>query len=219
MFEFFAALAAFLAAHTLPRATGARDRLIARFGRGRYMAAYSAVSVLSLVWLISAAARAPYVEIWAPSPALAAVPMAAMPVAFMLFAAGATRANPASVSFRGGPADAAAPGILALTRHPILWAFFGWSASHLAANGDVVGVTLFGGFAAFSLAGMRMMEARAAARGEVEALSLARGGLGERLRRAWSPRLAAELAAGLALWAAALALHDPVIGVDPLAWF
>jgi uncharacterized membrane protein len=110
-----------------------------------------------------------------------------------------------------------------LLRHPLLWAFFLWSASHLIANGDLVGFILFGSLAAFSLAGMRRLERRARERlSEADyaaALALTSGGLGERLRRVASLQSLVDVFVGLVLYAALLYLHGPVIGVEPLARF
>ena len=111
----------------------------------------------------------------------------------------------------------------ALVRHPILWSFFLWSSSHAIANGDLVTLIMFGGFALFSLAGMRLQERRAQRRMTPvdfdTAMAVARGGLGHRLRRTWSGRTAAELACGIVLYAMLLELHGPAIGIDPLAYF
>ncbi|SFJ23365.1 NnrU family protein [Albimonas pacifica] len=218
MLEFALAFAAFLAAHVVPAASGLRTAAVARLGRRAWVIGYSLVSVGLLAWLVSAAARAPYVELWAPGRAAALAPFAAMPLACVLLVAGAGRANPVSVSFRGGAADAARPGVLAITRHPILWAFALWGGSHALANGDLVSVVMFGGFALFALVGMRGLERRARRRGEAAAFGLASGPPGARLRRAASWRLAAEAGLGLALFLVLLALHGPVLGVDPTAW-
>lgn len=215
MVEFLVAYAAFLAAHVLPRLTGARDRAVARFGRGAYMAGYGVLSVALLVWLVSAALRAPVLEIWAPSRPLMLAPHVLMPLACLLLAGAAARPNPGSVAFVGGPAPETAAGLPALVRHPVLWAFGLWALGHVAANGDVAAVALFGGFAVFAFAGMAALDRRAARAGIPPT---ARGPFAARLARAWSPRLAVEIAAGLALWALLLALHGPVIGVDPRGW-
>lgn len=223
MAEFAAALLVFLAAHSLPAATGLRGRLIARIGRRAYLTLYSLVSIVVLVWLIAAAQRAPTVSVWGPGPATSLVPLVAMIPACLLFAAAVTRPNPLSVSFVGGASSKTGPGVLALTRHPILWSFFLWAAAHAVANGDVVGLILFGGFAAFSLFGMALMVKRArhamTPAGFAAAWAVAEGSPGARLRRAWSFRTAVELAAGIALYAAALTAHGAVIGIDPLAYF
>lgn len=223
MLEFALSLLFFLAAHSLPAATGLRGRMIAGIGRRAYMTLYSLVSLGALVWLITAAQRAPTVMVWAPGPATALAPVIAMVPACLLFAAGVGRPNPLSVSFRSGPTPPSAPGILAVTRHPVLWSFLLWAGAHAIANGDLVGLILFGGFAAFSLAGMALFVRRARRSMSAEAFAaawqVAAGPLAGRLRRAWSARTGLELLAGAALYAAALWAHGPVLGVDPLAMF
>ncbi|MEM7124373.1 MAG: NnrU family protein [Pseudomonadota bacterium] len=221
MIEFLIALAAFIAAHVLPAATGLRARLIDRLGRSTYLIGYSAVSLVTLVWLVSAALRAPYIGLWPTGPVTALVPIVAMLPACVLAAGAATRPNPLSISFLGGQTDPEKPGILALVRHPILWAFFLWSASHAIANGDLVALIMFGGFALFSLAGMGRMERRAKQTMTPDdfqaAMAISRGASADRLRQAFSVRTVIELVAGVVLFAALLALHGPVIGIYPLA--
>jgi uncharacterized membrane protein len=221
MLEFALALSVFLAAHALPRITGLRDRLIGRFGRAPYLAGYSALSFAVLVWLITAAWRAPYVPLWQPSAATAMVPLIAMLPVCLLFSGAALRPNPLSVSFVGGDTDPEHPGVLALTRHPMLWGFFLWSASHAVANGDLVGTIMFGGFAVFSLTGMRVLEKRARRRMSPEswarAIAIASGPLTARLSRAASARTALEVLAGAAIYALLLWAHPYLFGVDPLA--
>jgi uncharacterized membrane protein len=221
MLEFALALSVFLAAHALPRITGLRDRLIGRFGRAPYIAGYSVLSMALLIWLITAAWRAPYVPMWQPSATTAIVPLIAMLPVCLLFAGAVFRPNPLSVSFVGGDTDPENPGVLALTRHPMLWGFFLWSASHAVANGDLVGTIMFGGFAAFSLAGMRILQKRARQRMSPEgwgrATAIASGSLPSRLKRAASPRMALEALAGTALYGLLLWAHPLLFGVDPLA--
>ncbi|WP_420346451.1 NnrU family protein [Pelagibius sp.] len=223
MIEFALAILVFLGAHVLPAATGLRGALIDRMGRRLYVAAYSLVSLATIAWVIVAAGRAPYLELWPPSGSAALVPFLAMIPASLLFAAAVLRPNPLSVSFRGGITDPQNPGLLALTRHPILWAFFFWAAGHLVANGDVVSVVLFGALSAFSLMGMRRLEKRAAQRLSAEdlaaAMAVAEGPFTARLARALSLRTGVELLAGFLLYGIFLHVHEAVIGVDPLAAF
>ena len=220
MLEFFAAIFVFLAAHVLPAATGLRARLITWLGRGIYIALYSLVSLATIAWVIVAALGAPHIALWAPGPLTAAVPLVAMLPACLLFAGAALRPNPLSVSFAGGLGDPKAPGLLALTRHPILWAFFLWAASHLIANGDLVSLILFGSFALFSLLGMKRLEGRARTRlSQAEfdaATTVATGPLAARAGRAVSLRCFFELLAGVLLYGLFVYFHELVIGVDPL---
>lgn len=222
MIEFLIAMAVFLAAHILPAATGLRAALIGRLGRRPYLALYSLVSLATIAWVIVAALAAPYIELWAPSRWAALVPIIAMPVACILFAAAVLQPNPLSVSFRAGLPDPRKAGLATLLRHPLLWAFFLWAGSHLVANGDLVSVVLFGSLAVFSLAGMRRLERRAkqrlSAADHAAAVALHEGGLGARLRRVVVLGALMEIAAGVVLYVALLHLHGPVIGIEPLAW-
>jgi len=223
MIQFAIALVVFLALHAVPAATGLRRRLIARLGRPLYIGLFSITSVAALAWLVWAALEAPHVPLWPSSRATALVPVIAMIPACVLLTMSVTRHNPLSVSFVGGGLDTARPGILALTRHPILWAFFLWAASHAIANGDLVALVMFGGFAVFSLAGMKLQERRARRLMTPEAfaaaMAVARGGLADRLTRAVSVRSGIEFAFGIVLYAALIHLHGPVIGIDPSAYF
>ena len=222
MAQLIIAIAVFLAAHVVPAATGLRGYLIARLGRPVYIALYSAVSLATLAWVIWAARTAPYVELWAPGRTTALVPIVLLLPACVLLVAGTARPNPLSVSFRAGLPAARNSGIAGVLRHPILWAFFLWAASHLVANGDVVSVILFGGLALFSLAGMKRLEVRARARlpeaDYAVAVAATSGSPGQRLRRAACPATLWQLGAGAVLYLGLLHLHGPVIGVAPLDW-
>jgi uncharacterized membrane protein len=158
MLEFSAALATFLAAHSLPAMPGAKVRLVATLGSRGYTLAYSALSIALLVWVIAAARRAPYVPLWDPSPWQWHFTIALMPFAFILLILGAAQPNPLSIAFRrsGEPG-----GVIAVTRHPILWSFALWAIAHIPANGDLVLLVLFGAMAAFALLGMRLADRRA----------------------------------------------------------
>lgn len=220
---FVAALVAFVASHALPAATGARAAAIARFGRRAYFSAYGLVSLLLLGWLVVAAGRAPFVELWPAWPWTRWVPNLAMPLAFVLAACGAGMAQPFTLGGRTrfDPAD---PGLAAACRHPLLTALALWSAAHLVANGDLAHVVLFGAFLAMALDAIRAADARAratldpaaaAAFFRTTSLVSVAPFLDPDWRRRTLPRLAPRVLFGLALWLAALALHAPLIGVSP----
>jgi uncharacterized membrane protein len=223
---FALALGAFAASHYLPAATGLRERLVARFGRRAYFTAYGLVSLVLLAWLIAAAGRAPYVELWPQHPWQRWLPNLAMPLAFVLAACGIGLSQPFTLggrrSTRFDPAD---PGLAALTRHPLLLALAFWSGTHLVANGDLAHALLFGGFLAMSLVAMGAADRRAARElpageaaaffGETALLSLAP--LGDRAWRLRTmPGLGKRALLGLAVWLVALLMHEAVIGVPPL---
>lgn len=221
--EYVVALAVFFAAHSLPQTTGLRTALIARMGRPRYLRTYSLLSGVLVAWVVAAALGAPYLPLWTQEPWMRLVPNLAMPFAAMLVAAGLAAPNPMSVTLAGAPFDPDRPGIVALTRHPVLWGFGLWAASHLLVNGDVAVGSLFLLMLAFALAGMPLADRRARARlGEPQwrrlnqrfpatpfAAILSGGTAMEGLSWRW-------LAAGIAAWLLLLLLHAPVIGVSPL---
>lgn len=213
--EYAAAWLVFLLSHMIPARPAIRGRLVARIGRGLYLAGYSIVSLVILAWLIVAAGRAPFLPLWDWAAWQAWVPNIAMPIALVLAALGLGIANPFSLGGAGGARfDPSRPGIVGLTRHPVLWALVVWAAAHIPPNGDLAHVLLFGAFAAMGLIGMRAMDARS------------RRGMGEaRWREEWQaarggPLLSQgalwRIVAGLATWPLLLALHPWVIGVP--AW-
>lgn len=222
MVEFLVACALFIGTHVAPRLFGLRQRLIAKLGRRNYMAGYSVASVTLLLWVLWSAQRAPYVELWPPSPARHAVPLLVMPLALALLGAGLLRTNRLSISLRvAGDAGAQPDGILSVTRHPVLWAFLLWAISHLIANGDLVSAFLFATLALFSAAGMIALDRRSRGKlgddrwngqaRESPLIPLAKG-LPARLRR----EDCTGIAIGLGLYAAMLAgLHQWLFGVVP----
>jgi uncharacterized membrane protein len=213
--ELAAVFAAFIAAHAVPARPPVRRRLTARLGDRPYLWLYSAASLLLLWWLIAAAGRAPYVLLWDQAPWQRWLALLAMALACLLvtFAVG----NPNPFSLGGGDPrryDPERPGIVGLTRHPLLWAVALWAGAHLLANGDVAHALLFGGFLAMALGGIAMLDRRTRVRLGVEWPRLAR----RRLPR-WQAGDGLRLLAAALLLAGLLVAHPAVIGVDPLASF
>lgn len=214
--EFAAALAVFLVSHAVPVRPPVRPWLIARLGRTGYFAAYSLLSIAILVWLIGAAQRAPYEAVLPHWQILRWAPLLAMPLACLLAAGGMAAQNPLSFGGLGRrPFNPEYPGILAVSRHPLLAALALWAGSHLLANGDLAHVILFGLFAGFAVMGMKLIDKRQQrSLGEAEWRALARNTALFRLSalRFQPVHAAAALAAFLLL----LLMHMPVIGYSPL---
>lgn len=159
--EFILAFMAFLVSHRLPAHPHVRRVLTDRLGTRGFLLAYSALSILLLGWVFAAAGRAPYIPLWETGPVLAHLALLAMAAAFLLACLSVGRPNP--FSFGGAHNDRfdpARPGIVRLTRHPLLAALALWSGAHLLANGDGVHVLLFGSFLLFSIAGRRVLDRR-----------------------------------------------------------
>ncbi len=224
MFEFFAALAIFLASHSIPARPGVRSALVGVLGERLYLAIYGLTSVALLAWLILAAQRAPYIPLWIPDARQYWVPILVMPAALFLLIGGVLAPNPLSVGFRANRFDPAKAGVVGVTRHPILWGFALWAASHVVPNGDLVSVTMFGGFALFALLAMPMIDKRKRRAMGIGWSNLARRTsivpFGAMLRGtvSWN-RPAHTLAATIAITAASylvlLLAHAALFGPDP----
>jgi uncharacterized membrane protein len=188
-------------------------RLTELLGDRGYLRLYSAVSLLLLGWLIVAAGRAPYVPLWDQAPWQRWLALIAMALACLFAALAVGKPNP--FSFGGGDPmryDPARPGIVGLTRHPLLWVVALWATGHLLANGDLAHALLFGGFLAMALGGVALLDRRS------------RNRLGPRSHRlaarsppGWQRGDAWRVLAAVLLFAALLLVHPLVIGVDPLA--
>ena len=222
--EYALALAIFVASHFLPRLGGIRERLIAALGRRAYFSAYGLLSLALLVWVIVAAGRAPYVEIWAQAPWTRWAPNLAMPLAAVLAACGVGLSYPHTLGGRRGASlDPADPGFAAVTRHPLFLALALWAGAHLVPNGDLAHVILFGSFTGMALAAIPLFDARArralGPRADEVIRSTAILSLAPLADRRWlrsnSRRMALRAAMGVGLWLAALHLHARVIGVSP----
>ena len=223
---FALAMTAFVGSHYLPTRGGVRERLISAVGRRTYFSVYGLVSLAVLVWVVVAAGRAPYVELWAHVPWHRWVPNLAMPVAAMLVVAGVGMAQPFTLGGRRVAGfDPARPGLAAVTRHPLLWALALWAGAHLVANGDLAHVILFGTFLAMAIGAMPVSDRRARrtlgpARADEFFAATSILSLAPFFDPAWRAahlrRLGLSAAAGLGLWFVALLSHPAVIGVSPL---
>jgi uncharacterized membrane protein len=224
--EYALALALFVGSHFLPRVGGLRNRLIAAVGRRVYFSVYGLLSLALLVWVISAAGRAPYVELWPQMPWTRWVPNLAMPVAMVLAAIGAGLGQPYTLGGRRNAVfDPSDPGLAALSRHPLFLALALWAIAHLFPNGDLAHVILFGAFGLLALAAIPAFDARARrALGPAQAQDffaatalLSPAPLIDRTWRAKNARaLVTRAGVGVAIWIGLYLLHMPVIGVSPV---
>ena len=222
--EFAGALALFLGSHAVPGRPALKARIIAGIGRRGYLVVFNAVSILVLIWLIEAAAHAPYVALWDQLEWHRWVANLVMPFAIALSAFGIGAPNPLSFGGSKRGFDPDHPGVAGMARHPLLWAFLLWASVHLLANGDLAHAILFGGFGAMAVLGMWAIDARnRRAIGLSEWSRLARRTsavpCAALLSGRWRPHRPPtlwRLLLALAIWPALLWLHPMVIGVSPL---
>lgn len=213
--EYMLAWAAFPICHALPVRPPVRSWFVARIGSCGFAVAYSALSVLLLVWLIGAADRAPFMEVWPRLSWQSWITQGSMLAACAVLTLAAFRPNPLSFGgWQNNRFDPARPGIVGWMRHPVLAALALWSAGHLAPNGDLAHVLLFGGFAGFALLGMAMIDRRRRRALGTREWARLTAGAGHLPRHAgW------RMTAAVALWSALAALHPVVIGRAALPGF
>lgn len=154
------ALAAFVAAHTVLSRPWLRDPLTLHLGRGGYAAFNGVLSLIGMILVFWAHRAAPYIEIWPPYPGLRLVPILLMPVAGILVVAGSTTPCAGLSGDRLPDGEMSAPGILSITRHPLPIALILWTGTHIASNGDVASLMLFGSFMAFAAAAPGLIDRR-----------------------------------------------------------
>ena len=218
---FALAWVAFLGAHVIPMLPPVRARLVGALGRRNYFIAFGTMSVLLLWLLILATNAAPLVMLANQMPWQRWLVNLAMPVAILLTVYGLGAPNPFGLGRKGEGFDPENPGIVGVTRHPLMWAFTLWAGAHLIANPDLAHVIFFGVLLAYALRGMAKAESRARADGSLATLGARTGFwpfaalISGRWRPGSPPPLRPLLWSAL-IWVAVLALHPYVIGASPL---
>lgn len=163
MIELAVAALVFAGFHLLP-SSPAREWIVARFGDAAYLAAFSIVSTVTLIWLILAFADAPAgAPLWYPSAVWVWVQAILMLFASALVTGGVGVLNPSSLGQRAAVerADIAA-GIFAVTRHPVMWGIAIWGITHIVSQPNLRGLLFFGAITFVALVGSRRQEQRKA---------------------------------------------------------
>ncbi|MES2057949.1 MAG: NnrU family protein [Pseudomonadota bacterium] len=127
-----AAAAAFVGTHFL-LSHPLRRPIVARAGEGVFLIIYSLVAAVTLGWLaIAYRAVGAETPLWQVGDATWAAASLVMLIASVLLL-GSLIGNPALPNpGTPGAAPAAARGVFAVTRHPMMWAFALWGVSHIA---------------------------------------------------------------------------------------
>jgi uncharacterized membrane protein len=142
----------FLMSHPL------RATLIGRLGMNGFMAVYSAISLVTFVWMIIAFGRAPKADgLWPVGDFVWIVSSVLTLVAAVLLAGSFIR-NP---SLPGVPAALAAQtpsGVFKATRHPMMWGFALWGAGHILVAPRIDNFIFAGSLVFLALAGSKAQE-------------------------------------------------------------
>ena len=219
------AVLAFVGSHVVLANPPARDALAGRLGEGAFLALYAAVAAATLAWMVVAYGDAPRFELWPTPPWTRWVPIAVMPFALILIVAAVTTPNlSALLQDKVAEREDPAPGVMRVTRHPMMWGVVLWAASHLVANGDAASLVLMGGLLALALCGMALIDAKKRRRlgpawtrfAATTSLVPFAATLGGRARFDWAGIGWWRVALGLAAYAFFLAAHPWFAGVRAL---
>lgn len=223
--EVAAAAIVFVVSHIALAGTPLRAALAGRLGVNGFRALFSTIALATIVWLAVSHSRAPYVELWPDASSTRGVPLLVMPFASILLVAGLTTRNPTAAGFEAlARFPDPAPGILKVTRHPVMWALALWAGAHIPANGDAASLILFGSLLMLALVGMPLIDRKKRASLGDDWTRLAVGTSNLPLAALVQGRARVTLTeigwwrilAGLALYVAFLFGHEPVIGLSPL---
>ena len=140
-----------------------RRPLVRALGEPGFLGVYSLVAAATLgatVWVYRAAPET--APLWIVGDGLWAVSTALMLVASILFLGSLVR-NPALPGAGGGAATAAARGVYAVTRHPMMWAFAIWGVSHILIFPLAKNIVLCGAIIVLALVGAALQDRKKAA--------------------------------------------------------
>jgi uncharacterized membrane protein len=162
MLSLIAAAVFFLLIHFGVSGTRLRDLLVATLGAGPYRGLFSIASLAGIVWLAYAYRHAPTVETWGLLLGLRPAAFAVVFIGVLLVVIGLASPNPTSVGMEGTIAKGAdaVRGVTRITRHPFLWGVALWALAHLAVNGDLASLILFGSLLLLSLGGTASIDAK-----------------------------------------------------------
>ena len=213
---------AFCGSHILLSSTRLRGSLREQLGEHGFLAVYSLTALVTFAWFLVAYSHAPTLILWPRQGWMTLVPVVVMPLATILLVGGYSTPNPTAVGMeRSARADDPAPGILRVTRHPVMWAIGLWAISHVIANGDLRSLVFFGAFAGLSLGGTVLIDRKkqlalgsnwsrlAEVTSNLPFAALVTG----RTRLRWRDISLLRIAAGLLLYVVLYRAHSIIAGV------
>ncbi len=219
------ALFVFFVTHSLPSMRGLRGSLVDLMGERGFLVVYSLISLAATTWVIAAALSAPTVELWPMTVAGMWVTVVAMFFAGLFLVWGLVTPNPFSIKIAPSRFSIDDVGLLAITRHPLMWGIALWAFGHLASNGEAGPALLFALLGGFALLGTVIFDARrrrefgparwATITARTSALPFAAIVAGH-ARLPWRRLLAWPTWLAVGLYMVLLMVHQSVIGVSPL---
>jgi uncharacterized membrane protein len=224
----FAAAAVFLGIHLLISGTRVRDAITGSIGEGPYLGLFSLASIGAIAWLAisynAASVNGDNRSLYDLGRAAHDLAIPLVLIAFAIGVPGLLMPNPTSVRQEAAASrDDAVRGVLRITRHPFLWGVALWSALHLAVNGDLASVVLFGSLLVLAILGTFSIDAKrrrklgaqweafAAKTSNIPFAAILAGRNSLRAREYFDWRFAIALA----IFAVALFAHARVVGASP----
>jgi uncharacterized membrane protein len=161
----FSAATLFLGIHLLISGTRLRDAITGTIGEGPYVGLFSLASIAAIAWLAisynAASASADNRQLYDLGRGVHDLGIPVVLAAFLLGVPGLLMPSPTAVRQENAAArEGTVRGVLRITRHPFLWGVALWSAFHLAANGDLASVVLFGTLLALAVLGTSSIDAK-----------------------------------------------------------
>lgn len=201
-----------------------RRLLVGAMGENAFTALYSIIALATLGATIWAYWVAPITEpLWDVGDGLWGLSTVAMLLASVLLLGSLVR-NPGLVGAGGSAATAAARGVYAVTRHPMMWAFAIWGASHILIYPIAKNIILSGAIIMLSLIGAAMQDRKKAAldpsgwtawerhTSYLPFLAIAQG------RARFGGFGAHALGGGVVVWLLATWAHIPLVGWPAGIW-
>jgi uncharacterized membrane protein len=192
----------FLISHPL------RALLVRRFGANGFMAVYSAISLISFVWMIIAFGRAPKADgLWLVGDIIWIAASVVTLMAAVLFAGSFIR-NPSLPGVPDALAAQTPSGVFKATRHPMMWGFALWGAAHILVAPRIDNFIFSGSLVFLALVGSKAQE--------IKKRSLMGGQWAKWLRRThFFVRPVALLRAGIGPWAVGILIWTILTWAHP----
>ncbi len=145
----------FLMSHAL------RPAMVARLGEQGFQIVYSLISLATLGWAIWLYRGLEHgAPLWPPLPPGSWIVLLLMALASVLLAGSLVR-NPGLAAPGAAAAARMQPrGMLAVTRHPMMWSFVLWAAAHILAKPTALMMALAGAIALLALGGAAGQDAK-----------------------------------------------------------
>lgn len=150
----------FLGHHFLTARHFIKDPIVKVIGKKGNLVLYSGLSIVLLIWMIWAYADAPEIEIWAVTDQARNVALFVNPLAMILLVCGYYNPSPTALIGHDFRLEQKLSWVTRVTRHPVMSAVAILCLSHMAVNGDLASLILFGSNAFLAIAGMPIMDAK-----------------------------------------------------------